>query len=313
MSVFTYADAVDHLVDFVGGGASDTLHRDCRRAIQSAYREIATSHRWPYYYRSAAIVLDVDSDSYDLPTDFVAAGSSFRFGGTDRDLGYVPPDAWINGQRSNASSRNRGFYSIFGDPSKPGRLSLRINSRAGDSLDLRYSYVRRPRTLELELHNGVGSTAGPDLTVTSVPYLVRPGACVRLSATAKPPTGPLGSPSGGTPAVFEASVASFAATKITLDDTPPTNLTGVGYAISDPVDVEPGAMLDVFLRGAERYLAIARKLKDKPNVDTEYRIALEQAKAASSPSFGPRVAGPRCCGPVGLAAYRGQPIPLDFE
>jgi hypothetical protein len=56
MSRFTFADAIDHLADYLGAGTSDAVQRDCRRAILAAYRDLANAHRWSYLYHHGRIV-----------------------------------------------------------------------------------------------------------------------------------------------------------------------------------------------------------------------------------------------------------------
>jgi hypothetical protein len=46
---FTYQDAVDHVVDYLGGITAGVTIRDARRAVQGAYREFAAIRRWAYY------------------------------------------------------------------------------------------------------------------------------------------------------------------------------------------------------------------------------------------------------------------------
>lgn len=48
--VFTLQDAIDHLVDYLGGTASDQVQRDSRRAAQDALRDLCNAHRWTYHY-----------------------------------------------------------------------------------------------------------------------------------------------------------------------------------------------------------------------------------------------------------------------
>lgn len=47
--LFTYADAVEHILSLLGSMANSDTARDARRAVQSAYREFAAVRRWTYY------------------------------------------------------------------------------------------------------------------------------------------------------------------------------------------------------------------------------------------------------------------------
>jgi hypothetical protein len=51
----TYQDAVQHVLDYLGGGVGDAVMRDSRRAVSEAYRELATSHHWSYLYTHGRI------------------------------------------------------------------------------------------------------------------------------------------------------------------------------------------------------------------------------------------------------------------
>lgn len=53
--MFTFQDAIDHIVDYVGGNASDQLQRDAKRAAIDALRDLANAHRWSYHYSEGRI------------------------------------------------------------------------------------------------------------------------------------------------------------------------------------------------------------------------------------------------------------------
>lgn len=51
ISLFTYEDAIEHALDYLGGNPSDQARRDCIRAVQNAYRELADAFTWSYLYK----------------------------------------------------------------------------------------------------------------------------------------------------------------------------------------------------------------------------------------------------------------------
>lgn len=55
MERLTYQDAVDHVVDYVGGGLSDVVVRDAKKAVQAAYRDLFLAHNWTYLYKLGRI------------------------------------------------------------------------------------------------------------------------------------------------------------------------------------------------------------------------------------------------------------------
>lgn len=48
--LFTYKDAVDHLLQWNGGNPDPIARQDARRACSEALREVANCHRWSFYY-----------------------------------------------------------------------------------------------------------------------------------------------------------------------------------------------------------------------------------------------------------------------
>jgi hypothetical protein len=56
MTRTTYQDAILHLVDYLGANPSEAVQRDCRRAIQEAYRDLANAQRWLYLIRHGRII-----------------------------------------------------------------------------------------------------------------------------------------------------------------------------------------------------------------------------------------------------------------
>jgi hypothetical protein len=77
--------------------------------------------------------------------------------------------------------------------------------------------------------------------------------------------------------------------------------------VSDPIDVEEGAMLNGFFRCMEMHVAMNRTLKDKPSARLQYKEALAEAKAADSRSFSGRAVGD-----VFRFRQRLRDMPIDF-
>lgn len=50
MSVPTYQDCVNHLLDYLGSDPSDAALRDAKKAVNEAYRDLANAHTWTYLY-----------------------------------------------------------------------------------------------------------------------------------------------------------------------------------------------------------------------------------------------------------------------
>jgi hypothetical protein len=64
----TFQDAVEHALDYLGGGPSANARRDCIRAVTEAYRDLPNAHNWSYYYTQNRIFT---SGAIDGAGDFV--------------------------------------------------------------------------------------------------------------------------------------------------------------------------------------------------------------------------------------------------
>lgn len=56
ISLFTYEDAIGHALDYLGVNVSDQASRDCARAVQNAYRELADAFTWSYLYKEGFFI-----------------------------------------------------------------------------------------------------------------------------------------------------------------------------------------------------------------------------------------------------------------
>lgn len=52
----TFQDAIDLLVDYLGGSPTDTVQRDCRRAVLEAYRDLTNAFKWSYLLTHGRLV-----------------------------------------------------------------------------------------------------------------------------------------------------------------------------------------------------------------------------------------------------------------
>jgi hypothetical protein len=55
MSLFTFTDAFDSLIFYLGGAPSDANRRDCYQAIDEALRDVVNAHTWSYLYKTGRI------------------------------------------------------------------------------------------------------------------------------------------------------------------------------------------------------------------------------------------------------------------
>lgn len=259
--------------------------------------------------RSAAILslsetlnpgADIDSgslytlyrDAYLLPADFIAQ-SEAMYQEYFTDMTFVQPDRWLSRSRYRYSPGPPREYTIVGDPKRSGRLMMRLYPSPIEAKTIDFFYHRRARELRLAEHStGTVSASAASNTITGVntgwsESMV--GCVVRLSRTSSTaPTSVLGE----NPYDFESVITDFiSSTSIQVADLPAATYSGVKYVISDPIEIEPGAMLTAYKRGMETQISMNRTLKDKPSARLQYGDALAFAKEWDSRSYAGRKAG----------------------
>lgn len=381
IALYTYADLVDHLIDYLGANPSAEAKRDCRRAAQHGMRELASAHNWCYYYQvgvvnlvapqddgtveydheggsyervvtltgdtwpdwspfatlrlgdvayevasrksDTEITLSVNSnpgadaasgssytlyrDTYPLPVDCAAVGQA-QLSGYASGLTFEHPGPWLERQRVYRGQATPRTYTVTGDPNFLGALAMRFFPAPDDAYEVRFLYRRRPRPLLLERYEAgrvtaVEGTAAVTGAGTAWPSRLA-GCAFSPSRTTDAPT----SPWGGNPPAYVRVVSSVnSATSITLDDGADEGVTNAKYVISDPLDVEDGAMLTALLRACEYQLACSRNKRDRAQADSEYQRALILAREADSRNFRDESAGLRTSWPNRLADFPSGP------
>jgi hypothetical protein len=235
-------------------------------------------------------------DTYDLPEDFIATDQEFAdisWGGME----YVHPNKWLQVTRYYASYSNTPrYYTIRGNPKIPNRLSVSIFPFPDSDRTIDFVYHRGARKVTIDRYQtgsaSVNASGGATQTVTGTGTnwtASMAGSVIRLSGDS------LNFPTdfaGDNPAAIERNIVSVqSATQLTVDDAISQSFSGVKYRISDPIDVESGAMYEAFVRCAEMHASIQRNSKDRELARKEYMLALEIAKEADSRNFAVRVAG----------------------
>jgi hypothetical protein len=116
------------------------------------------------------------------------------------------------------------------------------------------------------------------------------GSVIRFGSGPTKPSGYLGSIDGAdNPFVYQAIIQSRdSATGLTLEESMPStvgNLSGVGYTISDPLDIEPQRMLTVLQRMAEAEFA---RLRGEQTMTAKAALAAKSLREAmeADESFG---------------------------
>lgn len=247
---------------------------------------------------AAGATYSLRRDSYPLPADFIAAD---EFINVSQVLGmeYVHPRWWLQRQRLTISPGFPTIYTFMGDPNYLGTLAARFYPPPDAAYSLDFLYRRRPRPMTIdEESNGKVSIAisGTAVTGSGTVFADRHAGCIMRFGSASAMPEPI---SGASPFAYERVVTSVtSATGLTLDSSIPETLTSVYYTISDPLDIEAGAMRVAFLRCIEMEMGRARNMKGVDAMEAAYQRALNLAKEADSRSFARRGAGP------GARAYR---------
>lgn len=230
----------------------------------------------------ASATYSLFKDTYVLPVDFGAMGEIINVGNA-RIMTYVTPDEFIKMQRMQVTAAAPYAYSITGDPRRYGAMVVRFYPAPDSVYAMDFIYRRSPRQLNvIGYDTGTVATTASSTTVTGTGTAWTSGmvgAMFRVSVDTVKPTGP----SGANPCALERVVAGVSsATSLTLDAAAASSVSGVSHCISDPVDVEPGAMLNYLLRSVEKSMRSIRRMKATPDEEQTYAKAFIKACEADA-------------------------------
>jgi hypothetical protein len=79
------------------------------------------------------------------------------------------------------------------------------------------------------------------------------------------------------PYIYERRIDSITDSNTLVVDSLIPALSGVRYEISDPIDVEPGAMFTAFLRCCEWQLGCVMRWDDRKDLYEQYQLAMQDA------------------------------------
>ena len=77
--MLTYSDAIDALVDYLGGNADDAAQREIRRAIKAAAAELAGVRQWRYLHRVALINVNAQYNTGTVVGDWTGGAYERMF------------------------------------------------------------------------------------------------------------------------------------------------------------------------------------------------------------------------------------------
>lgn len=234
-------------------------------------------------------------DTYPLPSDLIAV-EGIRWADQSGGPCFAHASHWLDGRARVSVGQGRpSLFAVTGDPNFQGLLAARFDPAPDAAYAAELLYQRRGRPLKVfkvgaDGDGTVSVTAGSQ-TVTGVGTSfssAHAGAVIRFSEDENEPD----DLAGVNPAAEERVVMSVTnSTTLLVDDVATQTLSGVAYLISDPVDVEAGAMMNYLLREVERQVRLVARMK----ATNEELMAYEQSRLlafeADSRFIGPRVAG----------------------
>lgn len=197
---------------------------------------------------------------YPLPVDFQSMGV-IRNATTDRELWYEEPNEVVGHRYYNLQPTQPYRYSLLRDPNYVGTIGINIFPPPDQVYHFDYMYRRRPRQFSVNSYTtGTVTTSGTTLTGTGTTFTSNMVGCVWRSGTSSTvPTGTTGTDPFGNQRIITAYTS---ATSLTLDQALDSEVSGVKFEISDPIEIEAGAMYTAFLRRAEYELGVQQRRDD---------------------------------------------------
>lgn len=232
-------------------------------------------------------------DSYSCPIDFASTDEVANIS-NGLDLEFEHPSTWLTFQRVYRGPATPRHYTIIGSTAYFGLMSMRLYPPPDAIYPLDFMYKRRPRALSVaEYTAGTVATTSGSTTINGSGTSWNSdmvGSVIRFSAAGNTDT-PTG-PSGENPFSYERTVLAVSAVDtITVDADPGITTTGIHYAISDPMDIEEGAMLSFFWRYVEKKIRSGRRMTPAEGEMESYAESLERALEADNRSTSRQAAG----------------------
>ena len=225
-------------------------------------------------------------DSYPLPVDFQSA-DQFRNATKNWTWPtYVDPGSWLDAHRSLESSNDPRIYTIMSDPDFIGTMAVNFYPPPTAANDFDFLYQRFPSSLSVSDYKAgtIGTTAASTVvTGTGTVFTSNmKGSIIRVGTSTKTPSGI----EGLDPYAEERVIVSVdSGTQVTVDAAMDNTASGVKYRISDPIDIDDGAMYEAFVSYCELRLSMLLKDDDIPLKEDIYAGALRMAMQADNRSY----------------------------
>lgn len=219
---------------------------------------------------------------YHLPADF---NSTTGFLGEDMgEIGQrIPLDDYFLLERHDAATAaDPAYYAIGGVQDLHGTLGLYVWPAPTTAQTYDYLYERIPRTLVYSGHEtrdraGTISVSAATVTGDSTSFESgMAGSIIRISSSSTAPTGRYGT----NPFVDERVIASVTDDDLLTLDADSTTRSGVGYVITDPIDLDR-CFWDAFMARCHFDLSCIRNLKTKGEAKQIFDEQLHLARCAA--------------------------------
>jgi len=223
---------------------------------------------------AALTVYSLYRDEYPLPVGFKTMGQLWNVT-EDEELDVVFPDQASRDAVSDPAEPGDPEYAyVTGDSDYINNMSLVFLPPPDSVLTFRYDFQKSPRQLVTEKYSTgtVSVTAGSTTCTIATGSFTQShvGCIIRFGSSANEPDNLFGGLGDTTNTYTDertiVSVASNGATCV-LDAAPSAAISSVKFTVSDPIDVETGAMLTAYQRLCESAFAILTKRDSKDRIE----------------------------------------------
>lgn len=226
-------------------------------------------------------------DTYPFPDDFQACGN-MTVVQDSAQIVYRPPQSILEQRRVWSGTGRMSQFTIVPGVLRDGKMACRFYPPPDVSYTCDFAYKRRPRTVIVaDVSDGHVTVTNGSTTVTGISTSFKSrhvGAILRVGTNSKDkPTGL----EGINPFTAERRITAVAsATSLTVEGAFGEDATRVTFCITDPIDIERGAMRVALLRLTEQAARQGCRIESLAGEPTELTRALTAARDADSRYYG---------------------------
>ncbi len=300
--MYTAQDVMYYLLTTVGGGSQDLEQRILRSSINNAFRDVVHSRDWLWHTTSTSITTVASATmpippqppgpvatQYLLPEDCKNIDGLFTPYPDGTPEGrffwkYLSPTDYNRFIENRTSTYPDSYYTVMSAaPDAPGRYKLCISEQLRDGTVMQFTYRRKPKPLSLfgsEPFSRTGTISnianvfsgnGTDFQKRMIGSVLRTGS--DSSHVPEPVDGIY--PYSWQSIITDVSDNGSGEVVVTTSDTPPEDVSGVRYCVSNYLDCSDG-MYTAILSYAELWYA---RLSGKP-IDAPAAVASRDLRQA---------------------------------